>query len=154
MNNSISLYELKKIKEKNQCNINGSKQNIAQGVWRLRGPAVSTDDLLLIFHLLERDQQTEVQKLLNIRNKYPITNYKGMWEPLLKPIKTMSREELIKKLQKFRDVWEKITTRNQDLTDERINDETSTTLRTIIKFYYSDSARLIAEDWLRGRNKN
>jgi hypothetical protein len=61
----------------------------------------------------------------------------------------MTREESIKKLQKFRDSWEKITTRDQDLSDERLNDEPTDQLRKLIKFYYSDSAKFLAEDWLR-----
>ncbi len=61
----------------------------------------------------------------------------------------MTREELIKNLQKFRDSWEKITTRDQDLSDERLNGEPTERLRKLIKFYYSDSAKFLAEDWLR-----
>ena len=72
-----------------------------------------------------------------------------MYEPLTKPISSMTREELIKNLQKFRDSWEKITTRDTDLSDERLNDEPTDQLRNLIKFYYSTSAKLSAEDWLR-----
>ena len=61
----------------------------------------------------------------------------------------MTREELIKNLQKFRDSWEKITTRDTDLSDERLNGEPTERLRNLIKFYYSDDAKFLAEDWLR-----
>ena len=61
----------------------------------------------------------------------------------------MSREELIKRLQKFRDAWEKITTRNQDLSDERLDDESDKGLRSLLDFYYSDNSKHISEDWLR-----
>jgi hypothetical protein len=72
-----------------------------------------------------------------------------MYEPLPKPISSMTREELIKNLQKFRDSWEKITTRDQDLSDERLNSEPTKRLRNQIKFYYSDDAKFLAEEWLR-----
>ena len=72
-----------------------------------------------------------------------------MYEPLTKPISSMTRTELIKNLQKFRISWEKITRRNQDLSDERLNIEPTHQLRKLIKFYYSDGAKLLAEDWLR-----
>jgi arsenate reductase-like glutaredoxin family protein len=72
-----------------------------------------------------------------------------MYEPLTKPISSMTRTELIKNLQKFRTSWEKITRRNQDLSDERLNDEPTHQLQNLIKFYYSDNTKLLAEDWLR-----
>jgi hypothetical protein len=72
-----------------------------------------------------------------------------MWEPKPKPLTKMNREELIKRLRKFRDAWEKITGRNQDLSNERIDDANDKELRSLIEFYYSDGAKRIAEDWLR-----
>ena len=145
----ISLDKLKQLKKKYKISVNGSKKDIAQGLWRIRQVTISNEDLQLIFHLLEKDQQKIVQKVINNRIKKPITNYKGMWEPLPKPIKSMTRDELIKKLQKFRNVWEIITTRNQDLDDDRLNNETTIELRKLIKFYYSDDAKLLAEEYLR-----
>jgi hypothetical protein len=61
----------------------------------------------------------------------------------------MTREELIKNLQKFRDSWEKNTGKYQDLSDERLNTESTDQLRKQIKFYYSESSKMLAEDWLR-----
>ncbi len=72
-----------------------------------------------------------------------------MWKPLPKPLSKMPREELIRNLRMFRDSWEKITTRNQDLHDERLAEESTKQLRQLLKFYYSNEAKLIAEDWLR-----
>ena len=72
-----------------------------------------------------------------------------MYEINKKPISSMTRDELIKNLQNFRDSWEKNTTRNQDLSDERLNDEPTDRLRKIITFYYSNDAKLMAEEWLR-----
>lgn len=61
----------------------------------------------------------------------------------------MSREELIKNLKLFRNAWEKITRRNQDLSDERLKEESTEQLRGLIEFYYSDEGRNIAAEWLR-----
>ena len=61
----------------------------------------------------------------------------------------MSREELIKNLRSFRDAWEKITGRNQDLSNERLKEESTDELKKLIKFYYSDEGKNIAADWLR-----
>ncbi len=96
-----------------------------------------------------RPNKKKATKLIEIRISKPITNYKGMYEPLTKPISSMTRTELIKNLQKFRTSWEKITRRNQDLSDERLNDEPTHQLQNLIKFYYSDNTKLLAEDWLR-----
>ena len=72
-----------------------------------------------------------------------------MWKPLPKPLNKMKRNELIKHLQYFRDIWEKITTINQDLDDDRLNIETDDELRNLLEFYFSDDAKHLAEDYLR-----
>ena len=72
-----------------------------------------------------------------------------MWKPLPKPISNMSREELIKNLRSFRNAWEKITTRDQDLSNERLKEESNEQLKKLIKFYYSDEGKNLAAEWLR-----
>jgi len=74
--------------------------------------------------------------------------YEGMWKNKPKPLSKMKRAELVRNLQNFRDAWERVTTRNQDLSDERLNEETVVELRKLIKYYYSDTAKRQAEDWL------
>ena len=145
----VSIEMLKQMKKKYRVTTSGSKKEIAEGLWRVRGSAISAKDLALISHLLSRQGQKDVQKLLNTRKNDPITNYKGLWKPPPKPLSKMSREELIRNLRSFRDAWEKITTRNQDLGNERLASEPTEQLRKLLKFYYSNDAKLIAEDWLR-----
>ena len=145
----ISIETLKQLKKKYHVAVSGSKKEMAAGLWRVRRSAISAKDLALIVHLLPKNEQKDVEKLLNTRNNDPITNYKGMWKPLPKPLSKMSRDELIKNLRSFRDTWERITTRNQDLSNERLANETTEELRKLLKFYYSNGAKLIAEDWLR-----
>ena len=82
-------------------------------------------------------------------NKEPVTYLRGLWRPLKKPLRKMSREELVRDLQKFRDVYEKLTERNQDLSDDRLADESVTKLRNLLTFYYSDEQKLYAENWVR-----
>ena len=147
--NDISVDKLRQLLKKYNASFRGSKENIAQGLFRLRNSTIESNDLELIYNLLDNGQKKRATQLMQDRISKPITNYKGMYEPNTKPISSMTRDELIKKLQKFRDSWEKITTRNQDLSDERLNDEPTDQLRKLIKFYYSDSAKLMAEEWLR-----
>jgi hypothetical protein len=42
-----------------------------------------------------------------------------------------------------------ITTRHKNLDDERLKNETTEDLRGLLKFYYSNDSKLIAEDWIR-----
>ena len=146
---NISLEKLKQLSKKYNLITSGSRKILAQRLWRIRGSILTSQDLELIFHLLDKSQQKKATRRIGNRISKPITDYKGMYEVNKKPITSMTRDELIKNLQKFRDSWEKITTRNQDLSDERLNDETTDALRKLIKFYYSNSAKLLAEDWLR-----
>lgn len=60
----------------------------------------------------------------------------------------MNRAELVRHLKSFRNAWEKVTERNQDLSDERLKEETVVSLRKLLKHYYSDESKRQAEDWL------
>ena len=145
----ISSERLRQLLKKYNVTTSGSKEKMAQGLVRVSNFLIESNDLELIYNLLDKTQQKKATKLIQDRINKPITNYKGMYEINKKPISSMTRDELIKNLQKFRDSWEKITTRDTDLSDERLNDEPTHQLRNLIKFYYSDSAKLSAEDWLR-----
>ena len=145
----ISVEKLKELKKKYQVLVSGSKSDLANGLWRVRRSAINKSDLILILPLLNKENKKEVEKLLKNINDKPITNYKGLWKPLPKPINSMSREELIKNLKSFRNAWEKITERNQDLDDERLKEESTDELKKLIRFYYSDEAKNIAAEWLR-----
>jgi len=147
--NDISVDKLRQLLKKYNASFSGSKEAMAQKLFRLRRATIESADLELIYNLLDKDQQKKATQLIQDRINKPITNYRGMYEPPTKPISSMTREELIKNLQKFRDSWEKITTRDTDLSDERLNDEPTERLRNLIKFYYSDDAKFLAEDWLR-----
>jgi hypothetical protein len=145
----ISVDKLKQLLKKYNVTTSGSKEKMAQGLVRVSNFLIESNDLELIYNLLDKTQQKKATKLIQDRINKPITNYRGMYEPISKPISSMTREELIKKLQKFRASWEKITTRDQDLSDERLNGESTERLRKLIKFYYSDNAKFLAENWLR-----
>jgi hypothetical protein len=147
--NDISVDKLRQLLKKYNASFNGSKEAMAQKLFRLRRATIESADLELIYNLLDKGQKIKATQLIQDRIKKPITNYRGMYEPPTKPISSMTREELIKNLQKFRDSWEKITTRDTDLSDERLNGEPTERLRNLIKFYYSDDAKFSAEDWLR-----
>lgn len=145
----VSVEMLKKMKEKYKVTSHGSKKDMALGIWRVRSSAISTKDLKLIIHLLPKDDQKKAEKLIKHRTDKPITNYKGMWKPKPKPLNKMSRDELIRNLRSFRNAWERITMRHQDLSNERLAEEDTKSLQRHLKYYYSDEARLIAEEWLR-----
>jgi len=147
--NTISVDKLRQLLKKYNVTTRGSKEAMARGLFRLSSSTIESNDLQLIHNLLDKAQQKKATRLIEHRISKPITNYKGMYEPLTKPISSMTRTELIKNLQKFRTSWEKITRRDTDLSDERLNDEPTHQLRNLIKFYYSNNAKLLAEDWLR-----
>ena len=66
-----------------------------------------------------------------------------------KPLDKMTREEIVKELRSFRNAWEKITTRSMDLSNMRLGSESLTSLKSLLKHYYSDESKLQAEEWLR-----
>jgi hypothetical protein len=145
----ISLDKLRQMLKKYKVLFRGSKENMAQGLFRLRGATIKKGDLELIYKLLDKGQKSKAKQLIHDTISKPITDYKGMYKPISKPISSMTRDGLIKNLRKFRDSWEKITGKYQDLSDERLNAESTDQLRKHIKFYYSESAKKLAENWLR-----
>ena len=122
---------------------------MAEGLWVVRGGSISDVDLQKIIPLLSKRDRKEAEKLLSERITEPVSNYKGMWKPQPKPLSKMSRKELVKHLRHFRNVWERETTRNQDLSDERLDEESDKDLRGLLEFYFSNQAKQIAGDWLR-----
>ena len=149
--NNISLTRLKQIGKKNTVSTAGkSKAHIAKILFNIRGNALSTRELQDIHHLLPSKQKSEARKMIATQIETPITDYKGMWKPLPKPLHDMSRGEMINSLRKFRDAWEKHVGRNQDLSDEKLaGDITDKELRERLEYYYSETAKHQAANWIR-----
>jgi hypothetical protein len=147
--NDISKEALIKMTKKYHVTSSGTKKQLAERLWSISGSTMSAKDLHKIVHLLSKDGQKKVSKEIKKQIEEPITNYRGMWYPQPKPLNDMSRAELIKHIRNFRESYEKITTRNQDLSDERLSSETDKELRNHLKWYFSDSARIQSEGWLR-----
>jgi hypothetical protein len=150
--NNISLSRLKQIGNKNTVSTAGkSKGQIALLLFNIRGNALSTRELQDIHSLLPSKQKTEARKMLAAQIDNPITDYRGMWKPAPKPLREMSRREMINSLRKFRDAWEKNMGRNQDLSDEKLAGDymTDKDLRQRLEYYYSETAKNQAANWIR-----
>lgn len=145
----ISQEALIKLTKKYHVTSSGSKKQLAERLWSISGSTMSVKDLQKIVHLLSKDGQRKVNIEIKKQIEEPITNYMGTWYPQPKPLNDMSRAELMKHIRKFRESYEKITTRNQDLSDERLLKETDKELRDHLKWYFSDAARIQSEGWLR-----
>jgi hypothetical protein len=148
-NENISQEALIKLTKKYHVTSSGSKKKLAERLWYVSGSTMTAKDLHKIVHLLSKDDQRKVNGEIKKQIEEPITNYMGMWYPQPKPLTDMSRSELLKHVRNFRESYEKITTRNQDLGDERLLEETDKELRNHLKWYFSDAARILSEGWLR-----
>jgi hypothetical protein len=146
----ISLTELKNLATKYSVLSSGkSKSHIALVIFKIRSIGLSIADLKKIIPFLPSKEKREAKQMLMKQNENPITDYKGMWKPLPKPLNKMSRREMINNIRKFRDAWEEETGRNQDLHDERLAEEKDKTLREHLTWYYSETAKNMAGNWIR-----
>jgi hypothetical protein len=146
----ISLTELKNLAKKYSVLSSGkSKSQLALLIYNIRSHGMTTSDLEKIVHLLPSKEKRKAKLMIDKQREYPITDYKDMWKPMPKPLNKMSRVELIRNLRHFRDAWENETGRNADLSDERLDGETDKTLREHLGWYYSDTAKNIATNWIR-----
>ncbi len=148
-NNTLSIEDLNHFKKKYQVMISGSKKTMANGIWQTSRATIESNDIVRLMPLLLRDFQHQAAKMISDREKNPVSNHYGLWTPPPKPIKSMTREELINELRKFKNAWHKHTGRNQDLDDDRLKIEPVSKLRGLLEFYYSPGCKLIAEDWIR-----
>ena len=149
-NVSISTAELVKIGKKNNVLTSGaSKGALALRIYKIRGSGLSTEDLEKIAHLLPGKDKREAKKMIQQQSENPVTDYKGMWKPAPKALNKMSRSEMIRSLRAFRDAWEREMGRNQDLSDERLAGETDKNLREHLTYYYSETAKNQAANWIR-----
>ena len=149
-NVSISTAELVKIGKKNKVSTSGaSKGALALRIYKIRGSGLSTEDLEKIAHLLPGKDKREAKKMIQQQSENPVMDYKGMWKPAPKALNKMSRSEMIRSLRAFRDAWEREMGRNQDLSDERLAGETDKNLREHLTYYYSETAKNQAANWIR-----
>ena len=149
-NVSISIAELVKIGKKNKVLTSGaSKGALALRIYKIRGSGLSTEDLEKIVDLLPSKDKRKAKKMIERQNENPVTDYKGMWKPAPKPLTKMMRSEMIHSLRGFRDAWEREMGRNQDLSDERLAGETDKNLREHLTYYYSETAKNQAANWIR-----
>jgi hypothetical protein len=113
---------------------------------------MTTKHIQYILPFLDKKYKKAAEWLLEIRRSCVITNHKKMWKPKPKPLlRDMTRSEVIKELRSFRDAWQTITTRSQDLSNTWLADPSFTTLemKKRLKWYYSTECKLLAENWLR-----
>jgi len=146
----ISLDELKKLAKKYSVLSSGkSKSQLALIIFKIRSQGMTTSDLEKIVHLLPSKQKRTAKQMTTEQIEKPIIDYKGMWKPLPKPLRNMSRKEMIRNLRNFRDAWEREMGRNQDLSDERLAIESDTNLREHLEYYYSNIAKNQAANCMR-----
>jgi hypothetical protein len=84
----------------------------------------------------------------------PITDYRGLWQPAPKPIDKMTRNQIINNLRKLRDAWDHETGKNQGLSDEMINSVSDTNLSECLSWYFSETAKNHAANWIRDNQED
>ena len=149
-NADISLDELKKLAKKyNVLSSGKSKSQLVLLIFNIRSQGMTTSDLEKIVMFLPSKEKRKAKEMITKQHEIPVTDYKGMWKPMPKPLNKMTRAEMIRNLRGFRDAWEREMGRNQDLSDERLAEETDKNLREHLKYYYSEIAKNQAANWIR-----
>tara|TARA_B110000503_G_C6876682_1_gene300925 strand:- start:27 stop:488 length:462 start_codon:yes stop_codon:yes gene_type:complete len=151
----LTLEDLQKLKKKYHIVGPQKKKTIATALWHVSGRAMTTKDLQDILYLLGTKNKKVVKTLIQKRENKPITNYRGMWKPKTESISKMKKDMIIKQIKSFVRAWMKVTTRASGLGDlNDLKNEDIKTLRSLLTFYYSKDAKLMAEDWLRRYKPN
>ena len=149
-NDNVSLEDLKKLAKKHKVLSAGkSKGELALLIFNIRGTGLSTQELKKIVDLLPSKEKRKAKEMIAKQMGNHITDYRGLWRPEPKPIDKMTRNEIIKNLRKFRDAWEHEQGRNQGLSDEIMAGESETNLRERLSWYFSDTAKNQAANWIR-----
>jgi hypothetical protein len=147
---NVSLDELKKLAKKHNVLSSGkSKGALALLLFNIRATGLSTEELKKIVDLLPSKDKRKAKEMIAKQMGNKITDYRGLWRPAPKPVDKMTRTEIINNLRKFRDAWEHEQGRNQGLSDEIMADESDTNLRERLSWYFSDTAKNQAANWIR-----
>ena len=120
-----------------------SKEKMANKLMMVRGQTIPATTLESILPLLNSQNAKRARKTLA---HPPIHNYRGLWKPRPKPVSSMSRKEVIRHLRAFRSAWERVTKRNQDLSNEAMDSMSTTKLKKRLSSYFSQ--KHIARHWL------
>ena len=138
---NVSLEDLKKLAKKHNVLSSGkSKNSLALLIFNIRGTGLSTEELKKIVDFLPSKEKRKAKEMVTKQIENPITG-----RPAPKPINKMTRNEIINNLRKFRDAWEHETGRNQGLSD--------TNLRERLSWYFSETAKNHAANWIRDNQK-
>lgn len=150
-NNSenVSLEDLKKLAKKHNVLSSGkSKDSLALLIYNIRGTGLSTLELKKIVDFLPSKEKRKAKKMVAKQIENLITG-----RPAPKPIDKMTHNEIINNLRKFRDAWEHETGRNQGLSDEMMASVSDTNLRERLSWYFSETAKNQAANWIRDNQK-
>ena len=154
-NENISLNELKKLAKKHNVLSSGkSKGSLALLIFNIRGTGLSTEELKKIVDLLSGKDKRKAKEMIANQSENKITDYRGLWHVAPKPVDKMTRKEIINNLRKFRDAWEHEQGRNQGLSDEIIAGESETNLRERLSWYFSETAKNQAANWIRDNQED
>lgn len=138
---NVSLEDLKKLAKKHNVLSSGkSKDSLALLIFNIRGTGLSTEELKKIVDFLPSKEKKRAKEMVAKQIENPITG-----RPAPKPIDKMTHNEIINNLRKFRDAWEHETGRNQGLSD--------TNLRERLSWYFSETAKNQAANWIRDNQK-
>ena len=138
---NVSLEDLKKLAKKHNVLSSGkSKNSLALLIFNIRGTGLSTEELKKIVDFLPSKEKKKAKEMVTKQIENPVTG-----RPAPKPIDKMMHNEIINNLRKFRDAWEHETGRNQGLSD--------TNLRERLSWYFSETAKNHAANWIRDNQK-
>jgi hypothetical protein len=151
---NVSLEDLKKLAKKHKVLSSGkSKNSLALLIFNIRGTGLSTEELKKIVDFLPSKEKRKAKEMVTKQIINPITDYRGLWRPAPKPIDKMTRNQIINNLRKFRHAWEHETGRNQGLSDEMIDSVSDTNLRERLSWYFSETAKNQAANWIRDNQR-
>ena len=133
---NVSLEDLKKLAKKHNVLSSGKSKNSLA----IRGTGLSTEELKKIIDFLPNKEKRKAKEMVTKQIENSITG-----RPAPKPIDKMTRNEIINNLRKFRHAWEQETGRNEGLSD--------TNLRERLSWYFSETAKNQAANWIRDNQK-
>lgn len=140
--------ELLNLKKKYRVTTSGNMKEMANGLFRIRATSMNLKDLESILYLLDPANKLKAQNLLSVAELHDEEDFHGLWKKRPKALDRMSRVEIVRELQGFRDAWEKISDRSVDLGDDRLASESTKDLKKLLSFYYTDQAKRLAEVWI------
>lgn len=138
--------------------LRSSVRELLRDLIRMRLAYISLKDLKDVVSLVSLYDKKKLVRMLELeisdRQKFPVSDYMGLWKPRPKTFMSYTRKQLITEALGFNEAWNNIAFRDQQMYESEMKTMPMKDLRELVEYYYESDSKMAAASHLRRRLKN